>query len=154
MGEKKRNKGELRNTIPMLICTGGIRRPWISRASPGHAGGISGGLCPSKHCHPKGKCNFHTSYPSPSKQGWGSKCFVQPTSEISVSALKQGAHSRQRRLCPHHASLCPLISRALPPRTATPVPKSHVSHTMIEQGANPTSHLQCTLKYIFNADFV
>lgn len=85
------------------------------------------GFVPANTYHPKGKCNVHISCPSPSKERWGSKCFVQPTPEILVSALKQDAHSRQRRPCSHHASLCPLISHALLFRTATPAPKSHAS---------------------------
>lgn len=85
------------------------------------------GFVPANTCHPKGKCNVHTSCPSPSKEGWGSKCFVQPTPEICVSALKQDALSRQRRPC-YHASLCPLFHTLccseLPPQHPNPTPRA------------------------------
>lgn len=86
-----------------------------------------------------------THIPAPASRA-GAANFVQPTPEISVSALKQDAPSRQRRLCSHHASLCPLISQALSPRTATSAPKFHPSNTVTEQGqARGKPHLSSTV---------
>lgn len=80
------------------------------------------GFVPANAVTLKDKCDVHTSYPSSSKRG--SKRFMQPTPEILGSAQKQDAHSRQRRLCPHHASLWPLISQALPPQHPNPTPQT------------------------------